>query len=382
MLGLAIVLSTKELMKQFTILALGLIIFNNTYAQDPNYNGPAKATVKAFWDGAAKLEQSVAAGGSNLDADRLALLSKKIQDVKAKDASYNTAAMDAKLTTLTQGVQSLMEKADAEKKRRDAAIRNSQQVAKILYSLFHISTQVDNGRLKTIKLEIEDYKKRTAEVLTMDTSGNKSELQQHLVQLKTSFKSAENDIYELDRRCREQTVAENAEVKYYELLFNQAYWDAAQKIYPNEADFKKAYSLASALAQGLGSIEEVHKIAAKSKQQKINDTKLPASAVKDPGLEKMFMDAFNKYHGEEFKGTATKAVLTSDDWSIERNDITGIVTGRVRRAVIVYKGKDGKCYLTANFFLHQEYVGNSFSSTATSKYPIMGSQEMLCSNVK
>jgi uncharacterized protein YbaA (DUF1428 family) len=165
-------------------------------------------------------------------------------------------------------------------------------------------------------------------------------------------------------------------------LYNQAYWDAAQKVYPNESEFKKAYTLASSLLQGLGSIDDVHKLASKSKQQKITDTKLPVAAMKDAALEKMFMDAFNKYHGEEFKGTASKAVLTSDDWSIERNGITGIVTGRVRRAVIVYKGKDGKCYLTANFFLHQEYVGNSYSSTATSKFPIMGSQEMLCGNVK
>lgn len=258
----------------------------------------------------------------------------------------------------------------------------SQKVAGILNSLFHISTQVDNRRLKTIVQEIEDYKKQTAAVLAMDTSGNKSDLRRHYVQLKTSFKPAENDLYELDRRCREQTVAENAKVKYYELLYNQAYWDAAQKVYPNEADFTKAYSIATELLQGLGSIDEVEKIASKSKQQKIIDTKLPVAAVKDAALEKMFIDAFNKYHGEEFKGVATKAVLTSADWSIERNDITGVVTGRVRRAVIVYKGKDGKCYLTANFFLCQDYVGNSFSSNAISRYPVMGSQEMLCSNVK
>ncbi len=290
--------------------------------------------------------------------------------------------MEAKFKKLTEGLVSKKEKTEVTIQDRHESNIKSQQVAKILYSLFHISTQVDNRRLKTIAQEIEDYKKRTAEVLTMDTSGNKSELRQHLVQLKTSFISAENDMYELDRRCREQTVAENAEVKYYELLYNQAYWDAAQKIYPNEPNFKKAWQLAKKLVDGLGTIDDVHKLASKSKQQKINDTKLPVAAMKDATLEKMFMDAFDKYHGEEFKGKATKAVLTSDDWSIERNDITGIVTGRVRRAVIVYKGRDGKCYLTANFFLHQEYVGNSFSNTATSKFPIMGSQEMICSNIK
>lgn len=255
-----------------------------------------------------------------------------------------------------------------------------QRVSKLLFSLFHISTQVDNRRLTSIAQEIEEYKQKLNELLSLDTSSNKSDLRRFYRELKTSFRSAENDLHELERRCREQTREENAKVNYYELLYNQAYWDAAKKVYPDDADFKTACNLATELLQGLGSIDDVSKLASKSKQQKINDTRLPVAAVKDAALENMFVDAFNKYHAEEFKGIAIKAVITSNDWSIERHEVTGIVTGRVRKAVIVYKGKDGKCYLTANFFLRQEFVGNSFSSSPVSKYPIMGSQEMLCAN--
>lgn len=368
-------------MKKWVLSTSFILFIVLVHAQDDNYNGAAKAEVKSFWETAEKLEQSIAAG-TKADGAKIVGLARKLQEIKAKDAAYNTAAMEAKYKKLSDGLITVKEKSGITIQERHEMTLKSMHVAKILNSLFHISTQVDNGRLKIIRQEIEDYKKRTAELLTLDTSGNKSELRQHLAQLKTSFKSAEKDLLELDRRCREQTRPENAEVKYYEILYTQAYWDAAQKIYPNEENFKKVFLLATKLAQGLGSVDDVHNIASKSKQQKITDTRLPAAAVKDAALEKMFTDAFNKYHGEEFKGTAVKAVLTSDDWSIERNDITGIVTGRVRRAVIVYKGNDGKCYLTANFFLHQEYVGSSFSSTATSKYPVMGSQEMLCANVK
>lgn len=365
-----------------SVIYLLLTFFSITaYAQDADYTGPAKNMVQSFWEEAIKLEQSIAAG-EKADGAKIVGLARKIQEIKVKDKAYNTAAIDAIYKKLSGALVTVKPKSGLTIQERHEMTMKTMQVAQILNSLFHISTQVDNGRLKTIKQEIEDYKKKTDEVLTMDTTNNKSELRQHLAQLKTSFKSAENDLLELDRRLREQSKPENADVKYYEIVYNQAYWDAAQKIYPNEENFKKAYLLAAKLLQGLGSIDDVHNIAAKSKQQKINDTKLPVASVKDAGLENMFMDAFNKYHGEEFKGTAIKAVLTSDDWSIERNDITGFVTGRVRRAVIVYKGKDGKCYLTANFFLHQQYVGSSFSSSATSKFPIMGSQEMLCSNVK
>ncbi len=176
-------------MKHFILAIYWFIVIPNAMSQDPNYSGPAKNAVQAFWVEAAKLEQSIAAGESNADKLKIANLARKIQETKAKDAAYNTSTMEATFKKIAGSTISVKPKAEASKSTSHAAILNSQQVANILNSLFHISTQVDNRRLGTIKQEIEDYKKRTAEVLTLDTSGNKSELRQHLVQLKTSFKS-------------------------------------------------------------------------------------------------------------------------------------------------------------------------------------------------
>ncbi|MEP7238899.1 MAG: hypothetical protein ABI685_13565, partial [Ferruginibacter sp.] len=202
-----------------------------------------------------------------------------------------------------------------------------------------------------------------------------------LQRIKNSNKNGGRDLYAIDSRCREQTAPENAERDYYEMMLNQAYWDAAQKLYPDEPDFKITYQLATKLLQGLGTLEDVHTLAAKSKQKKISDTKLPTAVVKDAALERMFIDAYNNRYGSEDKATAIKAVITTDDWQIERNEVTGIVTGRIRRGVLVLKKADGKCYLTSYFNIHQEYVGSSFSATAKPIYGF-GSQEMLCENVK
>lgn len=364
------------------LLLTGILLMKLCTAQMDDYNGPAKIAVNSFWDMAAKLEQSIASGGSSLDSDKLAALKGKLKTILEKDPACSRGVLIEKIRVLAEGIDSL-------KKKNDGAIMTSrdktltmQKVDQLFRGLFHISTDVDRRALGNIKEVIEEYKKRTAELQAADKSANKKDLERYIVYLKSSYKSTENDLYELDRRCREQTVAENAEVQYYELQYKQAYWDAAQKIYPDVPEFKRACTIATTLLEGLGSLEDVHKLAGKSKQQKINDTRLPAAVIKDAALEMLFVDVFNKYHGEEFKGTATKAVITSDDWSIQRNEITGIVTGRIRRAVIVYKGKDGKCFLTANFFIHQEYVGNAFISAAKSIYPVMGSQEMLCANVK
>jgi len=368
-------------MKTLLLSIFTLFFFSAVHAQDDSYAGPAKVTVKAFWDGAAKLDKSIASGGSSMDADFLSNLQRKIDDTKKKDAAYSTGAMESKIKTLAEGIDALKKKNVAAIQGNRDKIINMQNVDKILRSLFQISTDVGFAKLKTIKAEIDDYKKRTTEVLTMDMSVNKNDLEKYLGMLRVNFKVAENDLYELDRRLREQVVAENAEVNYYELLYKQAFWDAAQKVYPTETDFAKAYTTATKLVDTLGSIDNVRAIASKSKEQKIKDTRVPVAVIKDAALEKMFIDVFNKQYSEEFKGAATKAVIRSDDWSIERNEITGIVTGRVRRAAIVYKGSNGKCYLVSNFFIHQEYVGSSFIETK-SIYIVQNGQEMLCENVK
>lgn len=346
------------------------------------YSGPAKVTVKAFWDGASKLEKSIANGGSAMDADNLAGLKRKIDDVKKKDASYNTSEMEAKISVFTEGLEAIKQKTANAVQANKNKSAVSRRVGQLLSELFQVSVQVSTSDLSTIEAEINEYKNKLKELLTLDRATNTTEVEKQLGNNRVSVKHAEKDLTELENRCRTSANADYAKVQYYELIYNQAYWDAAQQVYPQEESFKKAYALATKLIAGLGSKADVEKMASVSKEQKIKDTRLPKPAIKDAALEKTFVDAFNKFHGEEFKGTAFKAVITSEDWSIERHEITGIVTGRIRRAVIVYKDKEGKCFLTGNFFLRQEYVGSSFTGAVQSPYPVMGSQQMLCENVK
>ncbi|MFN8291154.1 MAG: hypothetical protein U0U70_12935 [Chitinophagaceae bacterium] len=351
-------------------------------AQPADYNGPARITVKAFWDGAAKLEKSIAGGGSALDADNLAGLKRKIDDVKKKDPSYSTSAMEDKVKVFTEGLDAIKQKtANAIQASKDKSAV-SRRVGHLLSDLFQVSVQVSTSDLPAIEAEISEYKNKLRELLTLDRTTNTTEVEKQLGNNRVSVKHAEKDLTELENRCRTSANADYAKVQYYELLYNQAYWDAAQQVYPEEESFRKAYALATKLLTGLGSVADVEKMAAKSKEQKIKDCRLPAPAVKDAALEKSFTEAFNKFHGDEFKGTAFRAVITSDDWSVERNDITGIVTGRIRRCVNVYKDREGKCFLTGNFFVRQEYVGNAFTGPFQSAYPVMGSQQMLCENVK
>lgn len=94
------------------------------------------------------------------------------------------------------------------------------------------------------------------------------------------------------------------------------------------------------------------------------------------------MNGFNGKYGNTYKGTALKAVLLQDGWTIERHNISGVITGRNRIGQLAYKGADGKCYLLPNpIYIYQAYIGGSFSNTEVI-YNGFSGEEMLCENVK
>jgi hypothetical protein len=367
-----------------TVFLFAMLFFTAIagYAQPDDYNGPAKITVKAFWDGVEKLEKSVVNGGSALDRDNLVGLFRKIDDARKKDPAYNVSAMESKVKELAAGMEKNKHKNEAAVQDNRDKTKNYNKVSELLRSLFEVSVQVSTYDLAKISATIAAYKQRMEELLKLDMSMNKKDLEKELRYINASAKHAEKDLAELESHIRGSVNADYALAEYYELQFNQAHWDAAQRVYPAEESFKTAYNLATKMLNSLGSPDDVRALASKSKEQKIKDTRVPAAVVADVALEKLFVETFNKYHGEEFKGTAFKAVTLSNDWSVERHEFTGIVTGRIRKGAVVYKGRDGKCYLVASYFIRQEYVGSSFINTTTSAYPVMGSYEMVCSNVK
>ncbi|WP_437735768.1 hypothetical protein [Sorangium sp. So ce1335] len=81
----------------------------------------------------------------------------------------------------------------------------------------------------------------------------------------------------------------------------------------------------------------------------------PPGKLHDEALAKQLEDKMT----EKGALVAAKVIFTDDDWRIERNENTGIVTGRVANATVVYKQKDGKCIQDPSL-LRQEFVGNEF----------------------
>jgi hypothetical protein len=371
-----------SIMKTLLLLLLPLLILNNCLAQQVNgYEGPAKIAVTQLKDGITKLEKSVAAGGSNLDADTYLSLVRKLADVKKKDPSFNISEIESKLKTLEASILGNKQKAVTARQDMQDQANQMQKAGTLLNSLFYISPGVDNGDLPTIEEKLKVYNQKLDELLTMDLSVVKPSLQVHYKRIIRPAQVAEKELNEIDRSCREQTDPKNAEREYYELIYFRDFWNAAQKVFPEEPAFKNAYAHSVKLLSGLGSKENVHSLAAKTMENKVRSAHLPAAVMKDATLEKTFMDIFNSNEGQQIGATAVKAVLIHDDWTIIRNELSGIVTGRRRAAAIAYRKKDGKCYFFSSFYILQEYVGGTFGRSMSANL-VSGGNELLCENVK
>ena len=88
---------------------------------------------------------------------------------------------------------------------------------------------------------------------------------------------------------------------------------------------------------------------------------IPAG-MSNASLEQSAIDAINRYAAQEnWNERYYKAVITSPDWYITRNEWTSIITGRSLEVTLLGKWPDGSCRF-AEFSVWQSYDGSRYSN--------------------
>jgi hypothetical protein len=363
---------------QKLILSAAIILFSVAVkAQDANYKGPARMLVMAFWNEAGKLQNNK--GGSLINLESL------LADTKSKDLAYNTSAMEEEIKKW---------KAKSAGQQTDP-IKARKQLSADITRMYNDITNCVHIPVPHEEKEIADFKARVKYIL---------ERKDILAAFKEQYK--DDAYYEtlidelksgadipLSRELNNIVLEINDPTgsdgndwaqPYYEVQGIKAYWEAAQQLFPEIPECADALKKCNELVNKYGTAEQIKSISKANKATAIKTRKLPAPIVKDAALEKILTEGFNKRYGPAYNAKAVKAVLTQDGWTTERNEITGIVTGRNRTGKIAYKTTegDGKCYLLAgNIFIYEEYIAGSFTNTRVI-YNGLGGEEMLCENVK
>lgn len=376
-------------MKTFFFFLLTFSFVLQIMAQDPGYDGPAKAPVAAFYKQAEDVRKAIENGKKygqfNAAEGKVNAMEANLKKAKEKDPGYSQLSqMEATLNSLKKEVETY--KAAAANKiasgRQEASDKTKSE--SLLQTVIDgTQMEVGSNNLPYMDKAMADFKANADQVLKLDLLKYKVKLDELKIYVDRSHTlAADRLIAKAKTVLAEVRNAENFDPIYKELQFRQLYWDVIRKIYAGDATCEKYYKSVSDMLAKTGSPEDVKKTAAQNNATAIKDKRMPAAVVKDAVLEKALLDGFNSKYKETFKGTAIKAVILQADWYIERNDITGIVTGRNRPGALVYKGADGKCYLlNGSVYVYQPYVGGSFGKTEVI-YRGFGSEEMLCGNVK
>lgn len=105
---------------------------------------------------------------------------------------------------------------------------------------------------------------------------------------------------------------------------------------------------------------EFEKRAEEERLAKVATRDLPAQGMQDSGQQKQALDASKRWASAwNWNETINAAYFTSSDWSITRNRLTGVITGKVARGFITMKHPDGRCRFQYVSY-RQDYDGASY----------------------
>ena len=355
-------------------------------AKSGDYTGVAKNQVKYFWDRALQPTDKLSEGEMN---GNIRDMEYALKATKEKDPAYDALEMEVALKKIKDDIKA---KKLAEVRNTSGDRRKQPQEEKVvtdpagLMEKLFISTNISVGStsdLPEAPAKIAAYKAKLEKLLAMDYTDALIKTGRNAKGNISGFKnSTEREMDKIDGILKDARDKSNMEYRYYTIQYHQAFWDAAQKVFPEESSYADMYKKATAALTGMGSLEQLYAKAEANRIEHIKNTKLPAATAKDANLEKVLTNGFNKVYGASRNVSALKAVLTQNGWTILRNSLTGIVIGRERSAKLAYKGTDGKCYLLPDYvFIHEDYVGSSFINTGAVFNGLDG-EEMLCENVK
>ncbi len=114
---------------------------------------------------------------------------------------------------------------------------------------------------------------------------------------------------------------------------------------------------------------------------KTKDAVMPKAEMSDKKLEAEMIAVIksSNTYKDRIKGEIIRLVIIDPDWTIRRNELTGVILHRYIRATIAVKNADGTCTVWKLVTFQQDYVGGKFGKT---KFDGVGDQYKIpCENV-
>jgi hypothetical protein len=298
-----------------------------------------------------------------------------LESIKRREPNFDASKMEKALADLLAQRDSASTSA-----RNDSRARN--EAGQLLNSIFARTPKSGNfEKSEVVKAAIAENSKIREQILAMDRALIQRDLDSAQQNVKSALLADAQKNADLLKRINESIEAGKSESLYNELLFRQAFWENAAKIFPDEAEIATAYGSIAKTIRDLGTPEQLAAKAAANLNARIDAERLPRAAISDAKLEKWFRDVFTETSQQRNRNyTFLKAVILDANYAIKRNEVTGVILGRSRGAAIAFKDQDGKCKWGI-YAITQDYAGGSFSGSGTLSMDF-DHKEIRCGNVK
>lgn len=339
-------------------------------------NSPAKAQISGFWKQIEKMrshtkeDNKQVVFSSGIQSAKMAL-----KNTKAKDPNYDTSQMEQALQeceNIYNGV------AGGKQNKRDLYAKtlamlqlffDTQNVNLTKYA--YTSQESDKEKIDRVKANMDSiakYKKMAdAFVVAEKDQVVYDDVMIRVLNIATkSFQSPVTPKEKWPGGLRSMNILEDPTNSWslgiftfvQEIKIKEAYFYAAKVIYPNQPAIIKAHEWCVKAVDQIGTTEQVLAKINKSESDYLKKVKFPSAKVNDATLEAEFKKHFNAMGYDE---TITKVNIQSADWTIDRNELTGVIVGRSKQAFIATKKPNGDCYVT-EFWIFQDYNGSGYGS--------------------
>jgi hypothetical protein len=296
---------------------------------------------------------------------------KRIQTIKQYEPNFDLIAKEELLASFVKKQEEALAAKEAKNAAADAAGQNAGDLYNEMEALFRAPSTGDfqQGANSLVAADSEerlaDFKKRCADFAATNPSARIAEADQYhrytepkdIYYEKNGF---DVRIKELDNYMRIALDHSSSLVNYYVIKKYEIYWNTLEIAMPGDQTVKDNAALARKYAQAAPSPEELKKITTANNKASLDRVTVPAAVRRDAATETLFKNAFNATGWNE---TILKINLLDTDWHIERNSLTGLITGRYQTAAITAKNSNGDCILYT-FSILQEYNGSGYQSTA------------------
>lgn len=112
---------------------------------------------------------------------------------------------------------------------------------------------------------------------------------------------------------------------------------------------------------------------------RLADVRMPKAGKTDAALAATMKKVFMDKYGEQDVVEVTRVVITSTDWSVKRNEFTGIILSRHISAAIAYTRIDGTCRYEDAGFAQEHQGGGKYGPTYWNG--VGDNVELSCKNV-